>query len=137
MSTPPGPAGNRIPRDLPPPLTVAASLAAIEGLGLLAYAVLEVAATTSSRLAVGLTTSFFFAAYGAVLIGCAWALTRGRSWSRSPVVLAQLIQLGVAWSFRGGDTTLIAVALGLVALIVIAGLLHPASIAHLTEEEPA
>lgn len=122
-------------RDLPPPLTVAASLAAVEGVVLLMYAVLEVAATSSGRLAVGVTTSLFFAAYGGVLLACAWALTRRRPWARSPVVLAQLIQLGVAWSFRGDGTTLIAVGLAIVAAVVIAGLLHPASLAHLDEED--
>ena len=49
------------------------------------------------------------------------------------MVLAQLIQLGVAWSFRGGDTTVVAVVLAVVALIVVAGILHPASIAHLDD----
>jgi uncharacterized membrane protein len=123
-------------RDLPAPLTVAASLAAVEGAVLLMYAVLEIAATTSTRLAMGVSTSFFFAAYGAGLVVCAWYLTRGRSWARSPVVLAQLIQLGVAWSFRGGDTTLLAVFLAIVAAVVLAGLLHPASIEYLADEAP-
>ena len=57
----------------------------------------------------------------------------GRSWARSPVILAQLIQLGIAWSFRGGDTTVVAVVLALVSLIVVVGVLHPASIAHLDD----
>ena len=37
------------------------------------------------------------------------------SWARSPVVLAQLLQLGVAWSFRQEPTTWVAVALAVVA----------------------
>ena len=41
------------------------------------------------------------------------------------------IQLGLAWSFRGGDTTVVALALALVSLVVIVGVLHPASLAHL------
>jgi hypothetical protein len=49
-------------------------------------------------------------------------------------VLAQLIQLGIAWSFRGGDTTLVAVALAVVALVVVVGLLHPASIDALDDD---
>ena len=71
------------------------------------------------------TTSLFFAVYGVGLLFCAWQLTRGQSWARSPVVLAQLIQLGVAWSFRGGDTTWVAIALAVVAVVVLAGFLHP------------
>lgn len=125
----------RPPRDVPPPLTVAASLAAVEALVLLLLASVEVATLSSGRLAMGVTTAVFFVAFAAALLLCAWSLTRGRSWARSPVILAQLIQLGVAWSFRGSPTTLVAVGLAVVAVVVIVGLLHPASIAHLDEEE--
>ena len=107
---------------------MAASLVAVEGLIMLGYAVLELASLDSDRVAMGLTTAAFFALYGAGLVLCAWTVTRGRSWARSPIVLAQLIQLGVAWSFRGGDTTLVAVAIAVVAVVVLVGILHPASI---------
>lgn len=124
----------RARRDVPPPLTVAASLAAVEGLVLVLLGAAELAATSSGRVAMGVTTSLFFAAFGAALLYFAWSLTRGRSWARSPVVLAQLIQLGVAWSFRESPTTLVAVVLAVAAVVVIVGLLHPASIEHLDEE---
>lgn len=81
----------------------------------------------------GLTTSAFFVAYGAALLACAFAMIRGHSWARSPVVLTQLIQLGVAWSFRGGSTNLIAIVLAVVAIVVLAGLAHPASVEALTD----
>ncbi len=123
------------PAPLPPALLVAASLVAVEGLLLLGYAVLELASVSSDRVAVAVTTSVFFAGYGALLVGAAWAITHGHSWARSPMVLAQLIQLGVAWSFRGGDTTWVAVALAAVALVVLVGLLNPASIDALTDPE--
>jgi hypothetical protein len=122
---------------VPAPLKVAASLAAVEAALLLMYAVVELFNLSSGTVAVTLTTSAFFALYGAALMFCAWGLVLGRSWSRSPVVLAQLLQLGVAWSFRGGDTTLVAIALAAVALIVIVGVLHPASIEHLSDEPAA
>jgi hypothetical protein len=117
----------------PAPLVVAASLVAVEGALLLGYAVLELFSLDSDRLAVGLTTSIFFAVYGAGLLLCAWAVTRGHSWARSPIVLAQLIQLGLAWSFRGGDTTVVAVAIAVVAGLVLVGLLHPASLDALAD----
>ncbi|GAA4370555.1 hypothetical protein [Nocardioides caricicola] len=120
----------------PAPLVVAASLTAVEGLVLLGYAVLELASISSDRVAVALTTSVFFAGYGALLLAAAWALTHRRSWARSPVVLAQLIQLGVAWSFRGGDTTVVAVVTALVAVVVLVGLFVPSSLAALSDEEP-
>jgi hypothetical protein len=116
------------PQDKPAPLVVAASLVAVEGGLMVLYAAAELLSLTSGRVTMGLTTSVFFAAYGAGLLVCAWQLTRGQSWARSPVVLAQLIQLGVAWSFRGGSTTWVAVVLAAVALVVLAGVLHPASV---------
>ena len=118
---------------VPAPLKVAASLTAVEAVLLLIYAVVELFSISPGKAAVTLTTAAFFTLYGAALLICAWGLVGGRSWARSPVVLAQLIQLGVAWSFRGGDTTVVAVVLALVALIVVAGILHPASIAHLDD----
>lgn len=120
--------------DVPAPLKVAASLTVVEAIVLLVYAVLEIFSLTGSRVAVSVTSSVFFTLYGAALLYCAWALVCGRSWARSPVVLAQLIQLGVAWSFRGGDTLLIALALAAVALVTIAGILHPASLDFLSDE---
>ena len=84
----------------------------------------------------GVTTTVFFLVYGAGLAFCAWRVTRLESWARAPLVLAQLIQLGVAWSFRGGSSTPVAVGLALVAVLVIAGIFHPASLDALREPGP-
>jgi hypothetical protein len=119
----------------PAPLLVAASLAAVEGLLLLGYAVLEVASVDSDRVTIGVTTGLFFLVYGGGLLWCAWGLARLQSWARSPVVLAQLIQLGVAWSFWGEDTTAAAIAIAVVALVALVGIFHPASIAALTPDD--
>ena len=94
---------------MPAPLVVAASLVAVEGLLLLGYAVL--------------------------LLASARAVARGQSWGRSPIVLTQLIQLGLAWSFRDGSTLLVAVALAVIALVVLAGILNPASIDALSRAD--
>ena len=120
--------------DKPAPLVVAASVTAIEGVLLLLYSVGELLHLSSERLTMGVTTSVFFAVYGAALVGCAWAVWRLNSWARSPMVGAQLIQLGVAFSFWGGGTTAVAIALGVAAIVVLAGVLHPASIDALTDE---
>jgi hypothetical protein len=48
--------------------------------------------------------------------------------------MAQLIQLGVAWSFWGGSSTPAAVALAVVALVVLVGVFHPASLAALSDD---
>jgi hypothetical protein len=120
--------------DLPRPLLVAAALAGIEALALLVAALLELVNVSGLRVTMGLTTALFFLGYGAALGLCAWGLTRLASWSRAPVVLAQLIQLGVAWSFRGGDTTLVAVGLAVVAIGVLVAIFHPASTAALVDD---
>jgi hypothetical protein len=120
---------------LPAPLVVAASLVAVEGVVLVLLAALELGSLSASRLTMGLTTAAFFLVYGAALLLFAWAVHRVRSWARSPIVLAQLIQLGLAWNLRGSPTTLIAVALALVAVIVVVGLLHPDSMEALTGDD--
>jgi hypothetical protein len=122
------------PAETPPPLVVAASLVAVEGGLVVLFAVLELGNLDSARLTMGLTTTAFFAAYGVALVLLAWFLHRGRSWARSPVLLAQLIQLGTAWSFRGGGTTWVAICLALVAVVVAAGVLHPASMDALSDD---
>ena len=112
--------------DNPPPLTVAASLVAVQGMVLLLLAVLEGADLTSGRMAMGLSTAAFFAAFGVALLLAAAGLWQRRSWARGPVLIGQLISLGLAWSLR--EHWPVAVALALVAAVVLAGLLHPDSI---------
>ncbi len=117
----------------PAPLLVAAALAGVEAVVLAGYGIAELVALSGDRLTMGLSTALFFFVYAVGLALCAWAVSRRNSWARAPVVLAQLIQLGVAWSFRGGGTTLLAAVLAVVAVVVVAGLLHPASIAALDD----
>src|SRR4051812_4158306 len=90
-------------------------------------AVLELASVSSGRLTMGVSTSIFFLGYGAALLVCAWAVHRLVSWARSPIVLTQLIQLGVAWSFAGGGTRWVAVVLAVLALGVLAAMLAPST----------
>jgi hypothetical protein len=117
--------------DNPPPLTAAASLVAIEGFVLVALAVAELANLSSDRMSMGISTAIFFLVYGAALGFCAWALTRQQGWTRGPVLLTQLIQLGLAWNLR--DVPLVAVALAVTAAVVLAGMLHPATLRVLSD----
>lgn len=130
---PPLPSPDR--RRVPAPLVVAASLVAVEAVCLVLFGLAELRSLTASKLAMGVTTSLFFAVYGVGLGAFAWLLQRRRSWVRAPVVLAQLIQLGVAWSFRSGDTAFVSVLLTVVAVIVLVGIFHPASLAALAETD--
>ena len=70
--------------------------------------------------------SVFFLICGATLALCAWGLNAIRPWARGPVLLAQLVWLGLAWNFR--DLWLVAALLAVSAAVVLAGLLHPRSI---------
>ena len=118
----------------PPPLTVAASLTALEGLLLVLQGFTQVPGMHGEKLAMNVTTFLFFIVYGVFLVFAAWQLYRLHSWARAPVVLAQLIQILVGASFWGGATTIIAVLSVVLALIVLAGIFHPASLAALEPE---
>jgi hypothetical protein len=122
-------------RTPPAPLVVAASLASVEGLLVLAYGVLLAADVHADRAAMGVTTSLFFILLGALITACAWYVVRRRTWARSPIVVAQVMALGLAWNFIGGDTTWVSVVLAVVAAVVLLGLLHPASVEALTDPD--
>ena len=121
------PAPQRVPRTV----LVAAVLTALEALVFLVYGLALLPDLFGARPEAGSTALLFFLFYAALLASCAWQLRRLRSWPRAPVVLAQLIQLLVGFSFWGGETTLVAVVLIAVAVVVLAALLHPRSLAAL------
>ena len=114
-------------------LRVACWLVILEGVSLVILGGLELINLSAGRLVMGVTTTIFFLAYGIGLMLAARALLIGENWARGLTVFAQLVQLGVAWSFRGGSTDLVALVLALVALTVIAGLFHPASLRALDQ----
>jgi hypothetical protein len=113
------------------PLTivVAAALLALEGLVGLVYAGLEVGQVRMSRAEVGVGVAILMAGFGLLLLLVARGVFRGRRWSRGPAVATQLILLPIAWSFRGGATTWVSVALAALAIAVLVGVLHPRSTA--------
>lgn len=119
----------------PLPLVVAAGITALEALALAAYGVLELAHLSGGRVTMGVTTALFFLAAAVALGWCAAQLLRLQRWARSPVVLTQLMMLGLAWNFRAGDTTAIAVVLAAVAVVGLVSVFHPASLRALEEAE--
>ncbi|MCZ4498887.1 MAG: hypothetical protein JWQ74_1440 [Marmoricola sp.] len=123
------------PRRAPVPLLVAAALVVLEGIGAVGFGIAEAVHTDTERIAVGATTTLFFLAYGVGMIVCARGLTRLGSWARGPVLIVQLISLGLAWNFREGETWPAAVALAVPAVAVLVGMLHPATIAALNEPD--
>jgi hypothetical protein len=116
-------------RRRPLTIVVAAALLALEALAALAYAALEIGQVRISRAAVGVGVTILMAALGLLLLVVARGVFRGKRWSRGPAVATQLILLPIAWSFKGGSTTWVAVVLGIVAIAVLAGVLHPRSTA--------
>jgi zinc transporter ZupT len=92
---------------------------AAEGLVLIVLGIAEAFTLDRSRLVLGLTTAAFFVAYGVGLGFVARGLSRASTWSRGPTVFAQLIQLLVAYSFWGGSTKAVSIALAVAAVGVL------------------
>ncbi len=118
-----------------PALTLAAGLLTVVGVASAGYGVLELLATRASRAVVGSGAAIILLAYAVLLVAVARGVVRGRRWSRAPAIATQLIQLPVAWSFRGGETTWFAALLGVVSLVVVVCLLLPTSPAVFTAEQ--
>jgi hypothetical protein len=108
-------------------IRIAAVIVAAEALGALAFGIAELARLDTDRLVIALTTSVFFLVYAVGLAFAARGLARLSGWSRAPVVLAQFIQLGVAWSFYGNTTTWVAILLAVPAVAVLVVVFSPAT----------
>ncbi len=134
-ATPEPPPRSPVRDRAPAPLVVAASLVAVEAMLLVIQGVAQIVSVSGDRAAMGVTTSVFFVLYGAGLAFCALMVTRLSSWARAPIVVSQLILLLLAWSFRGGDTTAVAITFALVAVLVLLGVFHPASLDALADED--
>ena len=113
-------------------------------LALLAVGASVLGAGSRARLVMDVTTVAFFLIYAGGLLTCVWGLARMRRWARGPVVLAQLIQLGVAWDFRGGATqvfggsvssTTVSWTLAGVAVLVLALVLTPGATQALVDDD--
>ena len=122
------------PRALPVSLRVAAGVAGLQGVTLLALAVLQLVSLDDRRVGLAISTAVFFTVVGLTILGCAAALLRVRAWARGPILVAQLLTVLVAWSSRSNG--LVAGTLLVVGLLGIAAMLHPASIRAL-EDPPS
>ena len=120
---------------VPRPLKLASAVVAAEGLALIVLGIAEALTIHGSRLVLGLTTTGFFVVYGAGLGLVARGLWRAARWSRGPTVFSQLIQLLVAYSFWGGATKAVAVALAAAALAVLICVFQKASTDALADGE--
>lgn len=121
----------------PPALVMAIGLVALEALALAVLTVLELAAVSSERVMLGLTTAAFFGLSAAGLAWCARGLWQRQSWARGPVMMVQLLLLGMAYSVFDRDVWWVSATLVVVALSTAVGVLHPSSLAATSEEQPA
>jgi uncharacterized membrane protein (DUF2068 family) len=120
------------PARRPRRLTVAAALAALQGLALalgglymMALPLLGRKASVQQAEMGGVTVL----AVAALPLFAAYGLWRARRWSRGPVLIIELITLPVAWTMAhsGGAMLAAAVALGIVAVGELVLLVHPAA----------
>jgi uncharacterized membrane protein (DUF2068 family) len=118
------------------PLALAAVLVAVEAAAAIVFGASAAMSTHRNRVFVGAGTAVLMAGYGALLASAAWGLWRGRRWSRGPTIATQLIQLPVAWSFVGGQTTWLALLLGTVSVLTLICLLVPSSTAVFAGSAP-
>ncbi len=119
----------------PRPLVVAAVVTLVEALAFVGLAINQGIVFSSERAEMGWTTIAFFAIWALMLAACGAAILRHNSWARSPIVMAQLIHLGVAWSFVAKDPSrglsIVAWCIAAASATVLVGLFHPKSIRHL------
>ncbi|MFI0355484.1 hypothetical protein [Actinomadura sp. 9N407] len=120
------------------PMTVnaAAALEAAEGaaaLGLGLFVGIEtiIGRAVDPASAIGVTVLAL--AGGAGMLACARGLLRAESWSRAPTVLTQLFALPVTWSLWQSEQALVAIPLGLAAVLTLLLVLSPPSTGWLVE----
>lgn len=116
-------------------LLSAAFIVSIEALTFGVLAVLELLSVSSDRVGLGLGATVFLVVVATGLLWAAFRVVAGESWARSPLVFAQLIQLGLAWNFRG-DPTWLAPAIAAPAVAVLGCLLAPPVTRALTDDPP-
>ncbi|MDT9593704.1 hypothetical protein RDV89_11540 [Nocardioides zeae] len=128
------------PSDPPVPTTlrVATVAVAVQALVAVGLAVSELGFGAFEGSGTAVAVAVFLGAYG---VGLGWAarlLHRGRLSARSPLVLAQLLHLGIAWNMRSAPLTAYAVALAALAVLTLAALLARPSTRFLLagEEDP-
>ncbi len=116
-------------------LLAAAAIVCTEALIFAVLAALELFSVSSERIGLGVSTTVFLVVIAAGLVWAASRIVRGDAWARSPLVFAQLIQLGLAWNFRG-DPAWLAPAIALPAVAVLACLLAPPVTRALSDDRP-
>lgn len=120
------------------PLLLAGLVTGLQSLVLIAFAVADFADLQPDREGIGLGIGLMLLGLGVGLALAAWAVGTGRHIGRGPVVVTQLIALGLSWNLIRGnantaDTRTIGILVALSAAIVLASLATPAARATLAD----
>jgi hypothetical protein len=108
-------------------LRLASALMLIQALIVVVFGIVELA-SHHANVGFGVGAAIFFIVYGLGIGFCGWGLLGQRRWARGPTLLIELLNLGLAWSLRGGQTWGAALALAIPSVIVLVCILLPASV---------
>ncbi|WP_319431279.1 hypothetical protein [Mycobacterium sp. RTGN5] len=116
---------------IPPVVRYAGFAAAAEGVVAIVVAVVLVVRAvsgTDQHIVNGYGTAGWFVVMGAAVLAAGGALITGRRWGRGIAVFANLLLVPVAWYIVAGHQPVYAVALGGVAIAVLALLFSPPAV---------
>lgn len=116
-------------------LLVGGTVVALQAVGLLTIAALELASIEADRVGLGVSTAVFLGALGALLLVGVVQVLRGHAWPRGLLVFAQLLCLALSFNFRG-DAAWITPTLGGGALVALVCLLSPPVTQALGRHDP-
>ena len=119
----------------------AAGLVAVQGalgvMGAVAFLIRGLAGA-DRRIVDGYGNAAWFAIFGGVLLGAAWALWTGRRWGRGIAIYAQMLLLPVSWYVGvGSHQWIYAVPLAVLAVAILVLLFSRSTIQWLTSRDAA
>jgi hypothetical protein len=118
-------------RNARPALLLGAAVLWLEGLAVVVYGVLVIIGMRNVSAGVGYGVAAMLIAWGVALGLVGRGVALARPWARGPAVALQLLQLPLAWGFRGSIGWL-AAALFVTAAVVLVCVFLPASTAAFT-----
>lgn len=120
---------------VPRPLAIGVGMTLFQAAVMVVLVVEQVFSFSSERAGLAFSNMAVFALWAALLIGCAMGLLKLNSVARAPLMAVQLLQLGVAYDFFRGETVWIGACIVASVLVVVVGVLHPASIEAVSAAE--
>jgi len=116
----------------PVPLRAALGLLVIQSIGFIAFGAYEFTQVQPGRVMTGVITGVLLILWGLGLAAGGYAMLAGRMAARGPVAAAEIIQVPTAWSFLGGQTTWVAILMGITSLAILVLVVLPQSTRHFT-----